>query len=241
MFFRLVGSFGNEGQKRNIFKINGDCPRLGKVYKEYRALQGRSTTQSSRPFSLIQEKFGIETIAEEWRATPSKYAGVHMSLPTGQVRKSNLSCPWKASYKFEGSEVQLGSFQTEEEAAHAYDEMAAQFGWPKNFPSKDEARAVRGSATGSSSRFRGVSKEGNKWKAYVDIGKKTISLGRHATEEEAARAADVRLAELGRSLNFPDEAPDGYVQRKRPSHLSKRADAGPKVMSSDVVAGSSLF
>jgi hypothetical protein len=75
---------------------------------------------------------------------------------------------------------------------------------PQTAADADGARARLGS---SSSRFRGVSWYAPrcKWKAQVYAHGKQTTLGRFATEEEAARKYDEAAAPLGRPLNFPEE------------------------------------
>ncbi|AGY48760.1 homing endonuclease [Bacillus phage Staley] len=55
------------------------------------------------------------------------------------------------------------------------------------------------------SRFKGVSKRGSKFRAYIKFQQKQIHLGLHITEEDAARAYDKKAVELFgeyASLNF---------------------------------------
>ena len=61
----------------------------------------------------------------------------------------------------------------------------------------------------NSSKYMGVSLRGNKWHAYIYVNGKQIHLGSHGSEEAAARAFDVKAAELERPLNFPAEGADG--------------------------------
>lgn len=47
-----------------------------------------------------------------------------------------------------------------------------------------------------SSRYKGVAKEGSKWKAYIRSEGKTYTIGRYLTEEEAAVAYDTKAQEV---------------------------------------------
>jgi hypothetical protein len=55
-----------------------------------------------------------------------------------------------------------------------------------------------------SSEYRGVSwyKRDSKWQAQIQVARKKEHLGYFDDEAEAARAFDVRAAELGRPTNF---------------------------------------
>lgn len=80
-------------------------------------------------------------------------------------------------------------------------------------PSKDQREKLRignlGKKKGNdtSSKYVGVCKIGkNKWRAYISINRRQISLGRFINEEYAARAYDKYSIDnnLGGSLNFPE-------------------------------------
>lgn len=58
-----------------------------------------------------------------------------------------------------------------------------------------------------SSLFKGVYREGSKWRAYIGIDSKQIWLGSFANEDDAALAHDKKAIELHgefASLNFPE-------------------------------------
>ena len=61
----------------------------------------------------------------------SKYRGV--TLEKG-IKKSEGSKKWKARMGINGKIVPLGNFDSEVEAAHAYDARARILGRPTNFP-----------------------------------------------------------------------------------------------------------
>lgn len=57
----------------------------------------------------------------------------------------------------------------------------------------------------TTSRFKGVTRKGNKWQASIGVDRKTIYLGRYDNEESAAAAYDKKATELHgqyASLNF---------------------------------------
>ena len=114
---------------------------------------------------------------------------------------------WRAVISTRGVTTHLGTFPTEVEAAKAYD-VAAKVQHHKdgavNFPDK-----VRESIMLGSSKFRGVWRNGNNWRAVISSSGVTTHLGTFTNELEAAQAYDA-AAKLGncdfRTLNFPDEA-----------------------------------
>jgi hypothetical protein len=106
---------------------------------------------------------------------------------------------WLAMIYIEGKGAYLGTFDSEEEAARAYDERAAALGKPVNFPTEGQEQAVKR----GSSKYRGVTKLGKKWKASISIDGKMKGLGTFDSEEAAARRFDEAAAPLGRAVNFP--------------------------------------
>jgi len=106
-----------------------------------------------------------------------------------------------------------GSFDTPKEAAQAYDRAAIQAGRPtsklnfldqvpKNYKPKKK-KLSSNNTTG----FRGVSKRGKRYQAYIKIGNKRQCIGTFGTAKKAADAYDQAAlqAKFPRSqLNFSD-------------------------------------
>lgn len=97
-----------------------------------------------------------------------------------------------------------GPYDTEEDAARAYDAMAGPLGRPVNFPAADsgQAHAVKGA---KSSQYRGVSwhSAAKLWYAGMRVNNKSVSLGYSKDEAAAARKYDEAARPLGRTVNFP--------------------------------------
>lgn len=68
---------------------------------------------------------------------------------------------------------------------------------------------------GLSSQYKGVTKAGKKWKAYIDVDGKKLSLGRYLTEVDAAKAYDAKAREVRgeyAKCNFPLDGLVGFAQ-----------------------------
>ncbi len=144
-------------------------------------------------------------------ACPKKLRGV--SVYRGVTRNRGQ---WTARITKDDVKLHLGYFNTEEEAAIAYDlkakELYGEFAWV-NFtqPNPDvlqrvlEFLASPKRYRGAASPYYGVSPVGVRWQAYVWHDGQRFRLGRFSDEEVAARAVDAKLTELGSNhrRNFP--------------------------------------
>jgi hypothetical protein len=120
----------------------------------------------------------------------SKFVGVFRLFRSGR---------WFAQVGINGEDIRLGYFDSEEEAARAYDLRAAALGKPINFPTDGQEQAVKR----GSSKLHGVTKRGKKWATQISIDGKSKHLGTFDSEEAAARKFDDAAAPLGRAVNFP--------------------------------------
>jgi hypothetical protein len=111
---------------------------------------------------------------------------------------------WSAFVRHNGKMVHLGdNFDTEIAAAKAVDVWLRENGRAAeaNF---DESGSFVPRVSTKSSKYRGVSwsKSHSQWQAMIKVAGTLEHRGYFDDEAEAARAFDVRAAELGRPTNF---------------------------------------
>jgi hypothetical protein len=126
---------------------------------------------------------------------------------------------WHAKIRYDNKQHNLGTFDTKQEAALAYDREARQCGEDKllNYESikAAEEAAVRVQAEyilahpkqpkpRPASGFYGVSASGKRWTAHIYYDSKQHNLGTFDTKQEAALAYDRKVRQCGedRPLNY---------------------------------------
>ena len=140
------------------------------------------------------------------------------------VRKK-LSGKYEATVWIDGKIKNLGSsYDTAKQAANAHDKEAIKFCKPfstLNFPKKAPVGYTpiqQALVSWNTIGYRGVSKNGNKFKGQIGIGSKKIGLGTFETAKEAAIMYDRAVLKANHSktlLNFPDMVHNLDVEPKR--------------------------
>lgn len=142
----------------------------------------------------------------------SKYKGVSWNKRVGK---------WEAYITYRYKKIRLGFFDSEEEAARAYDTAAHfYFGEFANYNFPEDVRPVSDPnhlpwEVHKTSQYRGVNynKQSKKWFSRITVKGETIYLGYFDSEIDAAKAYDAAVVKYGlpkSRLNFPEDYPD-YV------------------------------
>lgn len=114
---------------------------------------------------------------------------------------------WEAKITYRSKSKHIGTFDTEEEAARAFDARARYLGVPERCNYDERGNEAMDQA---SEPFRGVRRSRNKWRAVISVDGQSVNLGIFDTKEQAAevcRAAECQNAERKRNalsgINIP--------------------------------------
>jgi group I intron endonuclease len=144
-------------------------------------------------FEYNREKYLKEDLKKVYDSfvykKPKKYLGI-----------SKCKTLWRCRVSIEGKELHVGSYSTEEEAAHKRDlavlyfKCKSKLNFPENSYSLKDIENIKNEIDNNKSKTSshvGVSKLKNgKWRAYYYINKKYINLGNYETENEAILAVE---------------------------------------------------
>ena len=131
---------------------------------------------------------------------------------------------YRASITMDGKTKHLGSYDTAKQAAKAHDKEAIKLRRPfytLNYPKKAPVGYTpiqKALPSTNTVGYRGVSKNGKKFKASIEVGGKRKHLGTYETTKEAAIAYDRAVFKANQSttlLNFPDMVHNLDVEPKR--------------------------
>ena len=149
---------------------------------------------------------------------------------------------YRAQIKIDGKTKYLGSsYDTAKQAAKAYDKEAIKLRKPfstLNHPKKAPVGYTPIQQALKSNKavgYRGVTKSGKKFQAYITIEGKYTYLGTHDTPKEAAIAYDRAVLKANKSttlLNFPEMVHNLDVEPKRKKY--KRSSTGYRGVSKNI-------
>lgn len=97
---------------------------------------------------------------------------------------------WEAKITYKSKSKHIGTFDSEEDAARAFDFHARSLGVPERCNYDDYGNEV---VQSGAEPFRGVRRSRSKWRAVISVHGKSVDLGMYDTKEEAADV--VRSAE----------------------------------------------
>ena len=163
----------------------------------------------------------------------------------GIYRKSKTA-NWEAGIKVNGERMHLGTYDSPEAAARAYDEKARAHGRPVNFPRGGEQQAKKqrkrartapqsppqhilfGSPLpeeeedGFVGIWRAPGARKPTWKSSITVAGEKVHLGSFSDPVAAAQAYDAKAREQGRPVNFPR---DGEVKAEKNQRRARPAVA----------------
>ena len=137
---------------------------------------------------------------------------------------------WNAKIHIDKNQTNLGSFDSDYDAAMKYDEEARKHGKPVNFPihpadiqaerrKKPRKLSANERIERQETEYVGVcwDKKKQRWHAEIQIGKKTKNLGYFDSDYDAAMKYDEEARKQGKAVNFKFSDEDVQAEKRKKS------------------------
>ncbi len=194
----------NTGKKWIVtLRNNEENPRfLGTFTNEIAAVNARNYYAKiyHKEFALINDVVFMEK--EEWEKYKTESYPTSKTYQYKGVRRASKGDKWQAYITYEKKQLHIGHFQTEIEAAIAYNRKSFElFGDVSLLNNVEDtgSKIEKSTRDNKTSKFRGVhlcSVSKKKWIAEIYHNGKDINIGRFNTEIEAAKAYNEKAIEL---------------------------------------------
>jgi hypothetical protein len=235
----FLGSFGTKQEAALAFDREArQCGQDKPLNYESIAAAEAAAVQAQTEYTLVHD-----LCAGQKQPRPRPASGFY-----GVAAKINGTTRWSAQISYNNKKHSLGTFDTKQEAALAYDRAARQCGQdkPSNYDSitaAEEAAVqartgyilVHGLYKGPqqpkprpTSGFYGVYARGKRWTANISYGGKQHSLGSFDTKQEAALAYDREASQCGEDKLLSYESIKAAEEAAAQAQADYRPKAGPK-------------
>lgn len=139
----------------------------------------KTATSTSHLGVFLTEAKAAEAVETKLRSVEKRKRQRRADVPQSRFKGVYfvLGGRWEAKITHKSKSQHIGTYDTEEEAARAFDAKARQLGVPKrcNFDLRGNALA------------RGVRRSRNKWRAVISVDGQSVNLGLFDTKDEASR------------------------------------------------------